>query len=171
MVLEITFMCNSLTFNFCDTCPKDLNCCTGRYVDLPVLTPEDVSRISQNLNLPTSKFSFSGKNMLSSMKNINKKCYFYESGRCSIYEERPIDCKLFPFGIRLNEKDELLLVVYASACPTEVNIKRYIDSAKKLVKEFYPYVEEYDSVKAPLLDQYNDYKILEVLPSEFKENN
>jgi Fe-S-cluster containining protein len=162
-------MCNKLTFHFCNICPKDSNCCTGKYVDLPVLTPEDTSRISQYSDLAASKFSFSGNSKLSNMKNINKKCYFYQSGRCSIYEERPIDCKLFPFGIRLNEKDELLLVLYASACPTEVNIKPYFASAKELVKEFYPYIEEYDSVKAPLLDQYDDYKILEVLPFEFEE--
>lgn len=45
-----------------------------------------------------------------------KTCGFYDGGSCSVYEKRPLDCRLFPFD--LFEKDGDLFVGIYTLCPT-----------------------------------------------------
>ena len=59
-------------------------------------------------------------------------CYFYENGKCLIYNVRPLICALFPFDFRFNEAGSLFWVVYQNLCPVYFNYKRHFSQIKKM---------------------------------------
>lgn len=150
------------TFLFCKECPENDICCTGKTVDPPVLTPKDIWNISNKKSIPIKKFSIPTNGTLAKMKTYNNKCCFYKNGNCSIYDERPIDCRLFPFDIRRNDKKELILIWYYTACPKSINAKQYEKKARALLPHLKPYIEEYADYYSPLLDKQH-YKVVETL--------
>lgn len=143
-------------FEYCTSCGDSSICCSGSNVDLPVLLPFEVDEISTLKHISDSNFIKSHENF--SVKQMNEKgenkscCYFFneEQKNCSIYEYRPIDCRLFPFDIRkINGK--FSLVFYTSACNcmkfTKGEIKEY---AYKMLPYAYivrSYIEEYSDIR------------------------
>lgn len=147
------------TYRFCAGCKASENCCTGKYVDLPVLTPEDTQRISEVTQTSRREFTTETSGTLANMKARSGKCYFYRNGKCSIYGSRPIDCRLFPFDVRENSLGNLVLVWYSSACPKPIDAESYIEHAKSLLPEIQAYITEFAQKESPLLDKCS-YKIV-----------
>ncbi|MBU1920771.1 YkgJ family cysteine cluster protein, partial [bacterium] len=139
--------------------PANLNCCTGRRVDHPVLTQDDLQRIHSYTGLEISSFSEPDKGSLSNMRSLNGVCYFYKSGKCEIYDQRPIDCRLFPFDVRHNSNGKLILIWYTDSCPQEINAESYISIALTLINEFKHDIVEYSNHVSPLLDL-RKYKVV-----------
>lgn len=150
-------------FHFCKECPAKKNCCTGKTVDLPVLTPIDVSNICKRTGLSPGDFTVSGGEKLLNMRPVDGRCFFYRKEKCTIYEARPFDCKLFPFDIRKNEKGKLILVWYSTACPNPIDIEPYKEKINALLPSLNPYLEEFALQKSPLLDS-QEYNFLRTLP-------
>ncbi|MFH1428002.1 MAG: YkgJ family cysteine cluster protein [Patescibacteria group bacterium] len=157
------------TFEFCKGCPTSKSCCTGKTVDRPVLTPRDIFNISQNTKLSVDQFSVPVGNGLSEMKLCGTKCIFYKKGHCTLYNTRPIDCKIFPFDIRRNKKKELMLVWYTTACPKKINAEVYEQAIRPLLAEIQPYFDQFADNKSPLLDR-QKYRIIECPIQKPKES-
>lgn len=74
-------------------------------------------------------------------------CTFFDMSkkRCSIYERRPIDCRLFPFDIKLaDNKAEYIIGYYPGLCernlPDEREMKRYAHILRPYFFLLYPYL-------------------------------
>lgn len=84
------------------------NCCTDSAV--PLVFGKDLEKIKNN-NLNYMKYlktvKISGENVFAIKKKDNlSECVFWDEsvGGCTIYDFRPIDCRLYPFDILLMEK-------------------------------------------------------------------
>lgn len=102
------------TISACKNC-SGLQCCgtlrPGGSIEPPFLTPDDVHRISRVTGLPDDDFSeprlnpATGKYVVFMRTQPGTGCVFFdhESGRCTIYKHRPIDCRLFPLDIEFDD--------------------------------------------------------------------
>jgi Fe-S-cluster containining protein len=150
------------TFHICKGCTTTNDCCTGKVIDRGILTPDEVNNICLKTGLRASDFTITTNTYFANIKLINNKCYFYKFNKCTIYNIRPLDCRLFPFDIKRNENGELILVYYSTVCPSLVNIDLYRDNALLLLSYLGNYIEEYTDHESPLLAQL-EYKIVTVL--------
>lgn len=131
-------------YGFCDECVKRDRkcCCANEDVDMPILLPFEVDNIGKNHKINQIEFCESRSQNLYQMKrrpivgsNLNG-CYFYDGQRCTIYNERPIDCRLFPFDIAFLE-GEYKLIYYTSICPSCVGLSSSeIEEISHTIKPF-----------------------------------
>jgi len=74
-----------------------------------------------------------------------------EDGRCAVYDDRPLDCRLFPLGFRLDDETRQVEVTLA-ACPLAETIPDraaadLIRRARRLLGEFdEPTLRAYDGL-------------------------
>lgn len=73
--------------------------------------------------------------------------YFTENELCGVHNNRPIDCRLYPFDI-LNLKGVLTWVIYDVNCPIfkneQHNYKLYIhEHEKEIIPQFKEQLQEY----------------------------
>ncbi len=97
------------TFQF--RCHKDIACFTKCCADLDlVLTPYDIVRVKNRLRIPSDAFldrytvtkwnkhpRFPMIN-LKMGQDLNRRCPFVTSEGCTIYEDRPGACRVYPLG-------------------------------------------------------------------------
>ncbi len=145
--------------SFCKACPAHTNCCTGKTVDLPILTPKDVNRISAATGLDPEDFSKNSDGALRPMKAGYQGCFFYESGRCKIYDSRPTDCRMFPFDVDRAEDGSLIWIVYSSTCPVSVDASEYFPSVQELEQELDPYLAEFATHTSARMEQHESQVI------------
>ncbi|MCV0400782.1 MAG: YkgJ family cysteine cluster protein [Nitrosopumilus sp.] len=88
--------------SLCGNC-NHKNCCTDSAV--PLVFPTELDLIKKNHSqyanyLQTVKINGVLINAITKKNNSNE-CVFWDgaTGRCKIYESRPIDCRLYPFDI------------------------------------------------------------------------
>ncbi|MBN2119536.1 MAG: YkgJ family cysteine cluster protein [Candidatus Omnitrophica bacterium] len=149
-------------FPFCKDCPADKNCCTGETVDLPVLTPKDIDKISKKTGLVPGEFSIPTAQGLSEIRSIKGMCYFYKQGKCTIYSVRPIDCKLFPFDAHLDDAGKPILVLHLNACPVSIDAEPFIKRAQFFFRQLHPYLEEFAAYRTQRFDRHS-YKVLDAI--------
>ena len=126
-------------YDFCKDCyGKCGNCCNGDNVDLPILLPFERELIVQEQELDSDEFCKPYKeSVIYQMKPIkNGGCYFYKDNKCSIYDYRPLDCKLFPFDYIINNDGEFELVLYKQVCKKGINLPIF----DKRKNEYYYYL-------------------------------
>ncbi|KAF6247416.1 hypothetical protein C6990_02825 [Nitrosopumilus sp. b3] len=88
--------------NLCGNC-NHKNCCTDSAV--PLVFSNDLQKIMKTEPVPEKYIQtkkINGKNIDTLKKKDNSiECVFWnaETSGCSIYESRPIDCRLYPFDI------------------------------------------------------------------------
>jgi Fe-S-cluster containining protein len=150
------------TFHICKGCKTPNGCCTGNIIDRAILKPDEIRNICLETGLKSSVFSITTNNYFSNMKLIDNKCYFYKSNKCTIYNIRPLDCRLFPFDIKRSKNRELILVYYTTVCPSLIDIDIYKNKALFLISCLGDYLDEYTDHHSPLLAQL-EYKIATVL--------
>ena len=64
------------------------------------------------------------------INTINNKCIFYD-GKCKIYNNRPYDCRLYPYDIKkINEK--FFLVLYKLDC---IEYENFFEDVDFLIKK------------------------------------
>lgn len=155
------------TYDFCTECHKEgtFCCCASDTIDEPLLLPTDTIKIVNCLkrkeeNTNVTPYSFSDaikhskatlqirkmKRTKSEKNNCSPSCYFYDTSHkgCKIYDDRPIDCRLFPFDIILNPKNsELHVGYYQHLCerplPNRPEMEKYAHVLRPYLFLFYPY--------------------------------
>lgn len=113
------------TFEFCTQCHKEQKvcCCASEEVDMPILLKNESAKLRER----TQKLAVFSKQIgKSHIRQVRKKttnnvehCYFYDqdSRECKIYRNRPTDCRLFPFDIKLKKNtDEYWIGYYSELC-------------------------------------------------------
>jgi Fe-S-cluster containining protein len=97
------------TFKF--SCHKGLGCFTQCCADVNIfLTPYDVLRMKNRLNISSGEFlarytlvPFSKEQrapvVVLRMNEDDKRCPFVTAEGCSIYEDRPWSCRMYPLGL------------------------------------------------------------------------
>jgi Fe-S-cluster containining protein len=86
----------------CESC-NHMSCCTG--FDAPFLFENDIKKL-KNIGKASNKFIEDIQVAELSVKSLKKKknstnCILWdeETNKCTIYEQRPFDCRMFPFDI------------------------------------------------------------------------
>lgn len=92
-------------------CHRNISCFNKCCSDVNIfLTPYDIIRLKNNLNIPSQEFLDRytllpiDKNqnhpvvLLKMEDNENKTCPFVSEEGCSVYEDRPWSCRMFPLG-------------------------------------------------------------------------
>lgn len=95
----------------CDLCTK---CCTSEFNDHIFLLDQDLSRIrklSADTVRPAPYFEFCDNNGIfyvsgyALQTKTDGSCIFLENGKCKVYEDRPLICRLYPYMLH-REEDE-----------------------------------------------------------------
>lgn len=155
------------TFDFCTKCHEDhkVCCCASTNVDMPVFLNSELNLIrNQLVRANTEKNSFSKSlsapyqdSPVRQMKRDEKKnkekdeieytrCYFYdlEQQKCKIYNGRPIDCRLFPYDIKVSSSNEYIVGYYTDLCdrhlPDESIMKKKAHVLRPYFFLMYPYL-------------------------------
>ena len=66
-------------------------------------------------------------------------CPYFENEGCKIYDERPIDCRLYPYQMRLayETKEKIKFILHSrSDCPRKANLLLPEAEAKALIMDF-----------------------------------
>ena len=134
---------NDGTFHFCATCPAASHCCqrirTTDALEPPFILEREAVAIAAVTGDDLDDFIApeSTEGGLS-VKAIDGKCFFYRRGSCSIYELRPLDCRLFPFDIIEEKPGQFVWIVYEDLCPVNFDYAKYFEGAKgAIAKSFY----------------------------------
>lgn len=137
------------TFDFCSSCPTKSNCCTRirdfGAIEPPFLFASEIARISKVASGGMTSIqtrSLETGEQIWMLRSNNPGCVFHVNGRCSIYNMRPVDCRLFPFDIRERADGKLVWVVYTKLCPKAFDYSKYFEAAKILLSKLVPNVDE-----------------------------
>ena len=149
------------SFDLCSNCiGKSANCCCNPHVDSPMLLPKEAETISKNMKINiedfANKIDFSKMYKDYNLKDLyqmkrqekNNKCYFYKNNQCTIYEIRPIDCRIFPYDIKLENDGNYYLVYYKSKECQIMNekikdIKMVSYNTRLFLRLLLPYIREW----------------------------
>ena len=144
------------TYEFCTECHNERKqcCCSSPDVDMPVLLKNESQKI-QSLNPRFRKMKEFSHNIkdtsVRQVNEINKQdgerhCHFYDVSKhqCTIYDIRPVDCRLFPFDIKLDEKtNEYWIGYYSDVCdrklPDVEKMKLYAHVLRPQLFILFPY--------------------------------
>jgi Fe-S-cluster containining protein len=120
------------TYSFCNGCVGKFDCCCNcENIDMPLLLPFEAERIA--IISRTSIDNFAEKlRQNSSIYQMKRSadtsgCPFFVNKKCTIYENRPIDCRLFPFDFRQIDS-EFWIIYYSDVCQAIPNAKGEIDA-------------------------------------------
>ena len=117
----------SLDGNFKFSCHKELTCYNTCCRDVNIfLTPYDVLRMRMNTGLSSGEFlkaytvALLGEEgiplvVLRMMEDENKTCRFVSRDGCSIYQDRPWSCRMYPV-FPVSSKEEEFLIEEKSSC-------------------------------------------------------
>lgn len=167
------------TFNLCQKCVNaKATCCSNLEVDSPMILPNEAKEIAKSINLEINDFAncidFSKMYKDNSFKSLyqmkrqdkSNSCYFYKDCKCSIYNIRPIDCRIFPYDIKLEKDGNYYLVYYLSDnCAIKNisldNLKIVSYNTKLFLRLLLPYLREWtDPYCSNKLTKKENYKII-----------
>jgi len=104
-------------------CTKCANCCKKTN---PVLKPMDIKRLAKHLSLTVDKFR--SQFLVDAIEEEgsifgNRPCPFLQNNLCTVYDDRPGDCRSFP---HLHKRDFVFRMNQAfsncSVCPIVFNV-------------------------------------------------
>ncbi len=167
------------TFDLCHKCiHAKVNCCSNPCIDSPMILPKEAEEIAKVSNKTISDFAepidFATMHNDYALKKLyqmkrqkdNNSCVFYKDCKCSIYDIRPIDCRIFPYDIKLEKDGNYYLVYYlANNCETRnidiENIKTISYNTRLFLRLLLPYIREWsDPYCSTKLVENSDYKII-----------
>ena len=114
-------------------CKKCGFCC--KYI---ILYPFDIMNLCKKLDITTKEFlkkhaklNIDKDKILRCLLKEPQKCNFLKNNQCSIYESRPIRCRLFPLG-RYFEDNEVSYIITGKCIGFDSNkkqsIKEFLDA-------------------------------------------
>lgn len=147
------------TYQFCSNChiENKICCCASDEIDMPILLKNEAQQIqalsprSHRLKIFSNNI---GQTTIRQMKHktferdgrTHFACHFYDlrENKCTIYDKRPIDCRLFPFDIKLDENtNEYWIGYYDELCerslPDETTMKKYVHILRPFIFLLFPY--------------------------------
>ena len=92
-------------------------------------------------------------------------CAFFANGQCEIYEDRPIDCRLFPVDIREERDGTLVWIVYTRLCPAGFDRTGFLEHAERLLPALQGHAREYARMDTRGMDA-EPFDVREVLTSQ-----
>jgi len=98
--------------NPCVSCQS--HCCGGSPVGAPILTPDEMERFKDDSHMVSETHA--------RMNRANGVCKWLKDRRCSIYEERPLECRLYPYVMQWDGK-KVSLVLH-SGCPAGLSFPK-----------------------------------------------
>ncbi|MCW4005634.1 MAG: YkgJ family cysteine cluster protein [Candidatus Bathyarchaeota archaeon] len=105
------------------TCTRCGLCCgdTPTKTRHILLLPSDVRRISQSTKQPLNSFAhrITGKTpyLYEMHKQNSGKCLFLKENQCSIYQNRPLICRFYPFELKTDENQTPVFTA-TNECPS-----------------------------------------------------
>ncbi|MEE9552654.1 MAG: YkgJ family cysteine cluster protein [candidate division Zixibacteria bacterium] len=160
---HVKFLGPDDTFSF--ACKKLNTCCRDfSYADRINLDPYDIYRLSRKKKLSTTKFIEKYAELMLDKDNCipiatltcqgtegRNKCHFSRSYGCSVYNDRPLRCRLYPLGkISNKEKSYFMLINNCPCgdmvCDTEWTVNSWLSES-----ECDPYIE-YQQFMTELLE-------------------
>ena len=166
------------TFDLCSNCVGNAtNCCANTNVDAPMILPSEAKAISEKMNIGKEEFAnkieFSKMYNDSTLKDLyqlkkqkDNACYFYRDNKCTIYDIRPIDCRIFPYDVKLEKDGQYYLVYYKTeTCPIHdadiKDIKMVSYNTRLFLRMLLPYLREWaDKYCCKILTKNNDYETI-----------
>lgn len=120
LTLESNHKVDRGTYQFCNACVGKFDCCCNcENIDMPILMPFEIDAISRITKKNSSNFAEKKSNNLYQMKRKDSKpsgpCCFFINNKCSIYDNRPLDCRLFPFDFK-EINGEYWVIYYSNVC-------------------------------------------------------
>lgn len=161
------------TYSFCNSCVGKFDCCCNcDKVDMPIVLPMEAQKIESISRRSIDSFAKKLSPNLYQMRRFEDKeengCVFFANNSCSIYENRPIDCRLFPFDFK-EINGEYWLIYYndieiCKALPTDKDeIKNYAHNIRPLLDMLLPYMSECsDPIFSKRLDKQNFVKLFTI---------
>ena len=155
------------TYDFCTQCYKEkaVCCCASEDIDMPVFLESEARAIQAKQNKRKKSLRIFSKNLPQPFQDTNVRqilrnskedtnasaqnirCHFfdYDSKECKIYSCRPLDCRLFPFDIKLaKNKSEYVIGYYTDLCDRELpehnTMLRYAHILRPYFFLLYPYL-------------------------------
>lgn len=125
----------------CTNCSLSQKCCSCfDKINAPTLNKNEVNKIIKSIN----EYSFYDKvsENIFQLKTINNECIFYKNGKCSIYDNRPIDCRLYPYDV-IKDGDKYYLIIYLIDC---INVDGFLKDNpldEELIKLIIPWIEDF----------------------------
>lgn len=167
------------TFNLCHNCVNaKATCCSNPAVDSPMILPNEALEISKATGTKIEEFanlvdfaSMYHDDTLKSLyqmkrQNHRNACYFYKDCKCSIYDIRPIDCRIFPYDIKL-EKDGNYYLIYYTTDHCEIrnidsnNLKMISYNTRLFLRLLLPYIREWtDPYCSSHLTSHENYQVI-----------
>jgi Fe-S-cluster containining protein len=137
-------------------------CCYGDVF----LTQSDIKRISDSGKSDFLRQGSCGSVEDSGLMKTNRKdgsCFFLSDEKiCSIYEKRPIDCQIFPFGYVFD--GDCVMIVLCD-CPLSRRMgPDAIEAQKKLAREKICKFTREEMAKYDEIPFSHDYEVLERIP-------
>lgn len=118
-------------YSVCADCFTGGNCCSSfNKINAPVLNKQELIQLREVLK--NDEFYDVVDDNLYKMRLNNNKCIFLINGRCSIYQYRPTDCKLYPFDI-IKKDSKYYLILYQLGCIEEYTLVDNFDCLDDLV--------------------------------------
>lgn len=167
------------TFNLCRNCvEKKATCCSDPNVDSPMMLPHEAETIAKALKIDKNDFSkvidfskmyddYTLKTLYQlKRQNNSDSCYFYKNNQCTIYDIRPIDCRIFPYDIKLEKDGNYYLVYYKSDKCQIINenlkdIKTVSYNTRLFLRLLLPYLREWgDKYCCTHLTENQNYEII-----------
>ena len=93
-IKKINFKCKR-----CNSCCKDSNIRVSPYDILRICKRLEISSVEFHKKYSYIMFDSENKNLLTCMLQTTPKCPFLEEQGCTIYEDRPFGCRVYPVGI------------------------------------------------------------------------
>lgn len=126
-------------------------------INAPVLNKEELKEISQVLR--NNDFYDIIDDNLYKIRLSNNKCIFLENGRCSIYNHRPVDCRLYPFDI-IKKDYKYYLILYKLECINNNVIVDDFNCIDKLIDKIKPWIVDYTDDRNYTKMKKLEYRIL-----------
>lgn len=114
----------------CFSCTGCGNCCRGPESGYVFVSPEEIETLAGRLGITTDAFGAKYLRLVaggqtSLIEKANLDCVFWTEGKgCEVYEDRPTQCRTFPFWPEVIETEESWQVE-SEQCPGMDTGKRY----------------------------------------------
>ncbi len=151
-------------YDVCNYCSNGGRCCSSfDRINAPVLNNEEMIKIREILN--SNNFYEIVDKKIYIMKLNNNKCIFWRNGRCSIYKNRPLDCRLYPFDI-IKKDSKYYLVLYQLDCISDYKIVEDFNCIDNLIDEIKPWIEAYIDDRNYTKMKKLKYRIIKLISEE-----
>lgn len=145
-------------FKQCENCKINGECCKSFCeINSPCVNNQELKQIKDITK--SDNFFIKVDDNLFNLKNYTGKCIFYKNGKCSIYQNRPTDCKLFPFDI-IKKNSRYYLILYLLDCYDYDNIKKEIINLDNLIDKIIPWIDKFTDKRNYTKMQKLKYKII-----------